>query len=85
MKRILILAGVMAASLSVGQEVKHAPTVEQCRADQRLWLSEAEADGANKTLPAISVINGWTHEMSDCLRGHPKPANEGHLKTGQRE
>lgn len=24
------------------QEVEHAPTVEQCRADQRLWLSELE-------------------------------------------
>ena len=23
------------------QEVKHAPTVEQCRADQKLWLSMA--------------------------------------------
>jgi hypothetical protein len=22
---------------------------------------------------------------SDTLSGHPKPANEGHLKTGQRE
>ena len=26
-------------------------------------------------------ITGW----SVTLSGHPKPANEGHLKTGQRE
>jgi len=30
---------------------------------------------------------GWTAALhtEDPLSGHPKPANEGHLKTGQRE
>lgn len=46
------------------QEVKHAPTVEQCRADQRLWLSKLEE-------PALANVgyyelNGWVMEMSDC-------------------
>jgi hypothetical protein len=26
------------------QEVKHAPTVEQCRADQKLWFSKISDD-----------------------------------------
>ncbi len=72
MKCILILAVVMAASLSLGQDVKHAPTVEQCQADQRLWLSKVEGDVTDKTLPAISVINAWLREMFDCEKIDPE-------------
>jgi len=38
----LLLSLVVTAPAVWPQEVQHAPTVEQCRADQRLWLSELE-------------------------------------------
>src|SRR5262249_29179002 len=42
-KRFWLLVLVLVSVGIVGsQEVKHAPTVEQCRADQRLWLSKLE-------------------------------------------
>ena len=38
----LLLAIAVPLQLIHAQEVKYAPTVEQCRADQRLWLSKLE-------------------------------------------
>ena len=47
MKRLWLLVLVLVSFNSLGsQEVKHAPTVEQCRADQRLWLSRLEPGAA---------------------------------------
>jgi hypothetical protein len=52
------------------QEVQHAPTVEQCRADQRLWLSKLEGpDGTNVT---FRELRGWILEMFDCERVDPE-------------
>jgi hypothetical protein len=39
LKGLLMLAVLTA---SVAGQVEHAPTVEQCQADQRLWLAEIE-------------------------------------------
>jgi len=64
MKRILILVVVMATSLTVGQDVQHAPTVAQCQADQSLWLSKVEGPSTN--LPTYYVLTRWAGEMQDC-------------------
>ena len=40
------------------------------------WLEKAEPD--------VVSLQELKAEQ-EALRGHPKPANEGHLKTGQRE
>ena len=45
------------------QEVKHAPTVEQCRADQRLWLDKLENSALR---PDYETLNAWSHEMFEC-------------------
>jgi hypothetical protein len=37
-----LLVGLVVAGV-VAQEVKHAPTIEQCRADQRLWWDQLES------------------------------------------
>lgn len=62
-----------ATSLMVGQkanqEIKHALTVAQCQADQRLWLAELE-DNFQK-LPEMSVIVKQNGEMQDCERVDP--------------
>jgi hypothetical protein len=70
MKRLLVLAVVAAASL-VGQDVQHAPTVEQCRADQRLWLSSVEQADSPR-LPSYAVLSKWDHEMTDCEKVDPE-------------
>jgi hypothetical protein len=64
---LLLLLGSLPA-----QEVKHAPTVEQCRADQRLWLDKLE--GSADPLPTFVTLNRWSLEMADC--GSVDPAND---------
>ena len=44
-------------------------------------LKELRHSLAHLSLPAVQEF----YETAYRLRGHPKPANEGHLKTGQRE
>jgi len=41
-KRTLLAVAILIAVPAIGQEVEHAPTVAQCQADQRLWLSKLE-------------------------------------------
>jgi hypothetical protein len=71
MKHPLVLAVFMAVSVAVGL-VEHAPTVEQCQADQRLWLSQIEADHGHGPLPAYRVIDKWWREMDDCMSVDPQ-------------
>lgn len=42
MKSVGIATVVLLGSLAMAQDIKHAPTVEQCRADQKLWSSGME-------------------------------------------
>ena len=46
------------------QEVQHAPTVEQCRADQRLWLHDLEEVSLQ---PDYFTISNWSSEMDQCI------------------
>ena len=55
---------------SATQEVKHAPTVEQCQADQRLWLSKIEV-GDNDVSANFTELSGWSREMLDCQHVDP--------------
>jgi hypothetical protein len=61
MKRISILA-LMFVAVSVGQDVQHAPTVAQCQADQRLWLSKLEAAPPDTNLPSYTtpLLRFWS-------------------------
>jgi len=63
---------LLLVSLLPAQEVKHAPTVEQCHADQRLWLAKIE--GSQDALPNFVTLNSWSQEMADC--GSIDPAND---------
>jgi|ERR1022692_267786 hypothetical protein len=67
MKPFLTFLVVLTSTVGQGanQDVKHAPTAEQCQADQRLWLSRLEAGNSSK-LPDITIISKWNREMSDC-------------------
>ncbi len=74
MKAIVLVLGLMLMSLAaVGQdEIKHAPTVEQCRVDQRLWLGRLRENvSAQELLPTWDVLNQWQSEMLDCQKIDP--------------
>jgi hypothetical protein len=71
MKRYLVL-GCLVLAASVAGQVQHAPTVAQCQADQRLWMSKLEAEPSNPgTAPIFEVMVAWSHEMSDCQEVDP--------------
>jgi hypothetical protein len=66
----LVVAVVLTASL-IGQDVEHAPTVAQCQADQRLWMSKLEG-GNPSAIPEYSVLGKWGDEMRDCQEVDPE-------------
>lgn len=69
MKRLLVVGCLVLTASLVGQ-VEHAPTVAQCQAEQRLWLSNLE-EGDSRKLPEMSVIVKWNGEMQDCGKVDP--------------
>jgi len=50
--------------LFVTQEVKHAPMVEQCRVDQKLWLSMVGGSRAGVTNVSYKELDGWFAQLS---------------------
>jgi hypothetical protein len=60
---LLFLAGTTVSSRQT--QVEHAPTVEQCQADQRLWLSQLESTGPLPDVP-FRTLNAWMKEMNQC-------------------
>ena len=83
MKRFWLLCFVLVSVSAVGsQEVKHASTVEQCRADQKLWLSKinddvkaGEAEGLREPVAAsisFQQLNFLILQMHDCARIDPE-------------
>jgi hypothetical protein len=70
MKRLWpLLTIAVPLQLIHAQEVKHAPTVEQCRADQRLWLSKmAEPNGKGTADVSYKEVKGWVGEMVYCSK-----------------
>jgi len=62
--------------------VKHAPTIEQCRADQRLWVAKLEHTTA--FMPeTIDALTGWTDEMYDCMSVDPENRIRYYNVTGE--
>jgi hypothetical protein len=47
-------------------QINHAPTVEQCRADQALWTAELQASGGENK-ETFGVWTGRMQEMTDCF------------------
>ena len=59
---VVIIAG------ATPQEVKHAPTVQQCQADQRLWTGKMETQPIPSGVEDVnySTLVGWENEMAGC-------------------
>jgi len=55
---------------TAAQDVQHAPTVEQCRADVRLWRSQDKGSNAFNDLTARQLISS-AGEMQQCAAVDP--------------
>jgi hypothetical protein len=74
MKQFWLLAFVFVFLNWLGaQEVKHAPTVARCRADQKLWLAKLEQSPMRSGVADVGYneLIGWKNEMQDCLNADP--------------
>lgn len=69
-KFMVLLAGLCLCSLILKaqvQEVHHAPTVEQCRADRRLWQSKVEESDVVRYV-SYTELYFWLFEMHECKK-----------------
>ena len=63
-----------------------ASDVEQCRADQRLWLSKLEQpNDAGINNVSFNELNAWTFEMDDCRSVDPEFAREYYATEAEAE
>jgi len=64
--RIAFTVLILATALAFAQQIEHAPTVAECQADQRLWLSRLEDN--NDKLKDITTVTlaHWSSEMRSC-------------------
>jgi|SRR5271163_1280020 len=67
MRTALLAAAILIAYPLSAQEVKHAPTVAQCQADQRLWAAKLEQPhGQGVMAVSYRTLMEWLNEMTDC-------------------
>ena len=69
---LLLLLAIPYQSIHA-QEVKYAPTVAQCQANQHLWrskLDQAPVPSGVKDVSFMELLN-WYTEMKDCISVDP--------------
>lgn len=62
----LVILGFISFNSIGAQEVQHAPTVEQCRANQKLWLSKLEQEPSRSGIANIGyreLDRTWGQQM----------------------
>jgi hypothetical protein len=64
MKAIVTTILILATAPAFAQQVEHAPTVAQCQADQRLWLSRMEDTNDKLKDVTFKMLSAWTQEIS---------------------
>lgn len=63
MKTALLFLLLTVTSVAWGQEIQHAPTAEQCRADIAVWKAESKAD---ITSLSVKTLLHRSNYLSDC-------------------
>jgi hypothetical protein len=66
MRAIVIAILILATAPAFAQQIEHAPTVDQCQADQRLWLSRLENTNDKLNDVTTQTLLGWSKEMEAC-------------------
>ena len=73
---IVLLVGLGACSplLNAQAQVHHAPRLEQCRVDQKLWKAKLEQQPALTGIANVSFneLSAWVSEMADCSSVDPE-------------
>jgi hypothetical protein len=64
---IRVCAVVMLFLVANSFSQNHAPTVEQCRADQRLWQSQIDEMPKEISKVLFQTLTDRGHEMADCI------------------
>jgi hypothetical protein len=62
---ILLTTSVPLSSANGEQTIEHAPTTEQCHADQKVWLSEVDDQSAIDR-ESFHTLDQRVAEMSQC-------------------
>ncbi|HEX8895660.1 MAG TPA: hypothetical protein VF783_20210 [Terriglobales bacterium] len=57
--------------MAAAQDIKHAPTVAQCQADQRVWMEQVEDQAIVDTI-SYTTLRQWGLEMKDCQHVDPQ-------------
>jgi len=72
--KLFVSISLFLLTTSLTVQVKHPPTVAQCQANQRLWLSKVEAsyDADADYLPGWDTISQWAGEMEESETADPK-------------
>src|SRR5215469_3588790 len=81
MKKLSLLL-LIPLQLIHSQDVHHMPTVQQCRADQKAWISKLNDDAKTEEAEGLQApvahsisfqqLNFWSLEMHDCARIDPE-------------
>jgi hypothetical protein len=71
MRTIMTAILILATAPAFAQQIEHAPSVDQCQADQRLWLHRVE-DKDDKLLDiTFGMLSEWYAEMDRCQAVDP--------------
>jgi len=65
MKNAMLFLLLTVTSVAWGQDIKHAPTAEQCKADMAVWKPQSKADTIS--LPVRTLLQR-SIELYDCNR-----------------
>jgi hypothetical protein len=66
MRTLAITILILATAPAFAQQIEHAPTVDQCQADQRLWLHRMEDTNDKLNDVTAYTLLGWSKEMQAC-------------------
>jgi hypothetical protein len=73
MKALWLLLAIAVPLQSINAQVQHAPTVEQCRANQKLWLSKLVEPGTTGLAKVtFDELDGWFLAMDECQKVDPE-------------
>jgi hypothetical protein len=68
MKTLCLLLAIAVPLQSIHAQAEHAPTVTQCRADQRLWFSKlGTPDNLDVANVSFTELDDWRLEMGACF------------------
>jgi hypothetical protein len=67
MKGIILVLTLLAGIAVAGQEVPHAPTAEQCKADATVWFNQHLVTPTVDDALSFRELSAREKEMADCL------------------